>query len=131
MTNGKPAIVKLLLKKLGLELINKTYRPVSNLCFSSKLVEKCMLDQLLDQCNNNNLLPDFQLAYCQYCSIETSLVNITNDILWGMQNQEVTKMVILDLSAAFDTVDHSILLKILHKSYGFCDQVLKWFNMYL
>ena len=78
-----------------------------------------MLDQLLDHCNNNNLLPDFQSGYCQYYSTETSLININNDILWGMKNQEVTMMLILDLSAAFDTVDHSILLKILHKSYGF------------
>ena len=90
-----------------------------------------MLDQLLDHCNNNNLLLDFQLAYCQYYTTETSLINTTNDILWGMENQEVTMMLILDLSAAFDTVDHFILLKILHKSYGFCDQALKWFNTYL
>ena len=55
----KTAIVKPLLKKLGLELTNKNYRPVSSLCFISKLVEKCMLNQLLDHCNNNNLLPDF------------------------------------------------------------------------
>ena len=47
-----------------------------------------------------------------------------------MENQEVTMMLILDLSAAFDTVDHSILLKILNKTFGFCDQALKWLNMY-
>ena len=90
-----------------------------------------MLDQLLDHCNNKNLIPDFQSAYHQYYSTETSLINITNDILWGIENQEVTTMLISDLGAAFNTVDHSILLKILHKSYGFCDQVLKWFDMYL
>ena len=71
LTNGefcnqwKTAIIKPLIKKLGLELINKNYRPVSNLCFLSKHVEKCMLDQLMDDCNSNDLLPDFQLAYCQ------------------------------------------------------------------
>ena len=118
-------------RKLGLEIINRNHRPVSNLCFLSKVVEKCMLDQLLDHCNTNDLLPDFQSAYHQYYSTETSLINITNDILWGMENQEVTTMLILDLSAAFDTVDHSILLKILNKSFGFCDQALKWFDMYL
>ena len=136
LTNGefcdqwKTAIVKPLLKELVLKLINRNYRPVSNLCFLSKLVEKCMLDQLLDHCNTNNLLPDFQLAYHQYYSIETSLINITNDILWGMENQEVTTMLLLDLSTAFNTVDHSILLKILNKSFGFCDQALKWFDRY-
>ena len=75
-----------------------------------------MLDQLLDHCNNNNLLPHLQSAYHQYYSTETSLINITNDILWGMENQEVTTMLILDLRTAFDIVDHSILLKTLHKS---------------
>ena len=127
----KTAIVKPLLNKLGFKLINTNYMPVSNLCSISKLVEKCMLNQLLDHCNNNNLLPDFQSAYHQYYSTETSLINITNDILGDMKNQEVTMMLILDQSAAFDMVDHSILLKILHNSYHLCDQALKWFDMYL
>ena len=132
LTNGefcdqwKTAIIRPLIKKLGLKLINKNYRPVSNLCFLSKLVEKCMLDQLMDYCNSNDLLPDFQLAYHQNYS-----TNITNDILWGMETQEVRTKFILDLSAAFDTVNHSILLKILNKSFGYCDQALKWFDMYL
>ena len=90
-----------------------------------------MLNQLLDHCNNNNLLPDFLSAYHQHYSTETSLINITNDIFWDMENLEVTTMLILDLSAAFYMVDHSILLKILHNSYGLCDQALKWFDMYL
>ena len=71
----KTAIVKLLLKKLGLEFTNRNYRPVSNLCSILKTGGKCMLDQLLDHCNNNNLLPDFQSTYCQYHSTETSLIN--------------------------------------------------------
>ena len=71
LTNGefcdqwKTAIVKPLIKKLGFELINMNYRPVSNLCFLSKLVEKFMLDQVIDHCNSNDLLPDFQAVYCQ------------------------------------------------------------------
>ena len=59
------AIVKPLLKEAGFKLISKNYRPVSNLCFLSKLVERCMLHQLLTHCNENNLLPNFQsAAYC-------------------------------------------------------------------
>ena len=137
LTNGqfcdqwKTAIFKPILKKLGLELINRNYRPVSNLCLLSKLEEKCMLNQQLDDCNTNDLLPDFQSAFHQHYSTETSLINITNDILWGMENQEVMMMLILDWSAASDTVGHSILLKILNKSFGFCDQARKWFDMYL
>ena len=50
----------------------------------------------MDHCNSNDLFPDFQSAYCQNFSTETSLINITNDMLWGMENQDVTTMLILD-----------------------------------
>ena len=59
----KIAIVCPLLKKPGLELEKKNYRPVSNLCFLSKLVKFCMLKQLISHCNTNSLIPDFQSAY--------------------------------------------------------------------
>ena len=59
----KTAIVKPLLKKPGLDLATKNYRPVLNLSFLSKLVEQCILKQLLQHCEENHLLPDFQLAY--------------------------------------------------------------------
>ena len=61
--NWKTAIVKPLLKKPGLGLEKKNYRPVSNLSFLSKLVEQCMLKQLLQHCEDNHLLPNFQSAY--------------------------------------------------------------------
>ena len=69
-----------------------------------------MFDQLMDHCPLHNLLPDFHSAYQKNYSTETSLLSITNDILWGMENQEITTMLILDLLAAFDTMDHDILL---------------------
>ena len=77
LTNGefckdwKVAVVKPLLKKPGLDLISKNYRPISNLPFISKLVEKCMLKQLLKHCKNHNLLPDFQSAYQKNYSTES------------------------------------------------------------
>ena len=80
LTNGefckswKVAVVKPLLKKPGLDLISKNYRPISNLPFISKLVEKCMLKQLIEHCENHKLLPDFQSAYRKKYSIETSLI---------------------------------------------------------
>ena len=61
VNNWKTAIIKPLLKKLGLELIAKNYHPVSNLPFMSKLVEKCMLIQLNEHCNNQNLMPAISL----------------------------------------------------------------------
>ena len=127
----KTDIVWPLLKKTRLEPINKNYRAVSNHCFISKLVEKCMLDQLMDHCLQHNLLPYFQSAYWENYSTETSLLNITNDILWGMENQEITTMFILDLSVVFDTIDHDILLAIMERTYGFKEKALKWLDSYL
>ena len=56
---------------------------------------------------------------------------MTNDILCAMEEQNITMMVTLDLSAAFDTVDHNILLKILENQFGVTDTTLKWFDSYL
>ena len=83
----KTAIVKPLLKKPGLDLIKKNYRPVSNLSFMSKLVEWCMLKQLLQHCKDNHLLPDFQSAYQTNYSTEASLVKLVNNILWSMEKK--------------------------------------------
>ena len=106
LTNGdfneewNTAIVRPLLKKFGLGLIHINYRPVSNLCFLSKLLERCMLKQLMDHCNKNNLLPDFQSAYRKHYSTKTSFVNMVSEILWNFERQNITTVVILDLSAA-------------------------------
>ena len=126
----KTAIVKSLFKKPGLDLAKKNYRPVSHLSFLSKLVEQCMLKQLLQYREENHLLPDFQLAYRPTYSTETSLVKLGNDILWSMEKTD-HEMVILDLSAAFDMVDHDKLLTILNKQFGICGKALEWFNSYL
>ena len=80
----KTAIIRPLIKKAGLELRKKNYRPVSNLCSLSKLVDHCMLRQFLKHCDNNCLLPDFQSAYWANYSTETSLVKMANDILWAL-----------------------------------------------
>ena len=120
----KTAMVKSLIKKARLEISKKNYRPVSNLCSLSKLVEHCVLKQFLKHCDNNCLLPDFQSAYWANYSTETSLLKMTNNILWAMEEQHITMMVILDLSAAFDMVDHSILLKILENQFGVTDTAL-------
>ena len=80
--NRKTAIVCPLLKKHGLDLLMKNYRPVSNLCFLSKLVKCCMLKQLINHCNTNCLIPDFQSAYRENYSTETSLIKMCSDIVW-------------------------------------------------
>ena len=58
--------------------------------------------------------------------METSLLKMVSDILWGMENQEITT-VILDLSAAFDMVDHDILT-VLKNHFGIDGEALKWFE---
>ena len=107
------------------------YRPVSNLSFIFKEIEKCTLQQLAQHCNNHTLLPDFQSAYQKHHSCETNLLKLTNDILWGMENQQVTSMIILDLSAAFNIVDHELLLQVLNHGFGEIDKALEWYKNYL
>ena len=127
----KVALVKPLLKKIGLELITSNYQLVSNLSFLSKVLERCVINQFATHCDVNNLLPGYQLAYRRNYSCETALIKITNNCLWDMKNQMVTAMIAIDLSAAFDTVDHEILLDVLNKKIGVHNIALKWFNDYL
>ena len=127
----KTSIVKPLLKKIGLDLIFKNYRSVSNLKFLAKLVEKCMLLQFNEHCSLNSLLPSYQSAYRKYYSCETSLLKLADNLLNEMENQRVSALVVMDLSAAFDTVDHKILLDVLSSQYVIEGKALKWFDTYL
>ena len=119
----KEAIVKTPVKKPSGGLVKTNYRQVSNLGFISKVVEK--------HCNQNSLLPEYQSAYRKEHSCETSLAKLVNDILWGMENKLVAAVVILDLSAAFDTVDHDRLLDVLEKWFGITDTAKIWYHNYL
>ena len=127
----KEALIVPLLKKLGLELIEKNYRPVSNLQFISKLCERAAGNQLVGHVKGGGLYEVVQSAYRDGHSTETALLKVQNDILNAMDNQQVTLLVLLDLSAAFDTVDHTILLKRLEVMYGISGTALKWFESYL
>ena len=127
----KTAILRPLLKKSNLPLIYKNYRPVSNLPFISKIAEKSAMGILEEHCTLNMLNSDYQSAYKKGFSCETLLLKIVNDILWAMENKQITALVMLDLSAAFDTVDHDILLQILENKFGVKDKALDWFRSYL
>ena len=124
----KTAIVKPLIKAKKKETTHSNYRPVSNLSFISKVVERCTLQQFTQHCNKHTLLPHFQSTYQKHHSCETSLLKLTNDLLWGMEKQHVTSMIILDLSAAFDTVDHELLLRVLNHKFGVTDMALEWYQ---
>ena len=127
----KEALVKPLLKKITLEFINKYYRPVSNLPFTGKLMERCVIDQLIDHIHTNNLMEPLQSAYKLCHSIETALLKVKADIIKAIDNQEITSLVLLDLSAAFDMVDHKILLNCLENHFGIKGMVLQWIDSYL
>ena len=127
----KTAILRPLLKKCNLDLIESNYRPVSNLSFISKLTESAAISQLNIHCDYNNLIPDHQSAYKENYSCETALVKFVNDVLWSMECKEISVLICLDLSAAFDTVYHSVLLKTLGNSFGVTDVALERFKSYL
>jgi hypothetical protein len=127
----KHAIITPLLKKLNLELIKKNYRPVSNLPFLSKLIERAVASQLIDHLSENELNDIFQSAYRKFHSTETALLRVQNDILMNMDKKKAVMLVLLDMSAAFDTIDHKILLKRLSERCGIKGTALKWFTSYL
>ena len=127
----KTSVVKPLLKKKGLKLQEKNYCPVSNLPFFSKLVERATLMQFDEHCREHHLLPDFQSAYRKGYSTETSLMKMTNDIFCSMERKQVTAVIVLNMSAAFDTIDHDLLLDILHKRFGIAETALQWYQSYL
>ena len=127
----KSATVKLLIKSQSKGTIHQNYRPVSNLTFLSKVVEKITLNQFTQHCEDYHLLPDYQSAYRKFHSCEISLIKLVNDLLWAMEKQEVTAMTVLDLSVAFDTVDHDLLLAVLDQKFGVKGTALKWYEQYL
>ncbi|VDI03665.1 Hypothetical predicted protein [Mytilus galloprovincialis] len=92
----KQAVVRPLLNKAGLELIYSNYRPVSNLSFLLKLIEKCALYRLNEHVKDHDLLPTNQSANRQFHSCESALLRLVNDILDGMEHQEVTAMIAVD-----------------------------------
>ena len=125
------AIIYPLLKKPGLEIIAGNYRPVSNLPFLSKVVEKIVLNRFNDHCGRFQLMPGYQLAYRKNFSCEIAIIKITNDILWSMESKRITSLTCIDLSAAFNTVDHGILLNVLQNKFGISGNALSWFKLYL
>ena len=109
----------------------KNYRPVSNLSFLSNVLERIVLSQLNEHLNHNNLLSPPQSAYRPNHSTETALLRIVNDLLTIMDNKKICILTLLDLSAAFDAIDHQILLTRLQHSFGISGPALSWFSSYL
>jgi len=103
----------------------KSYRPISNLTFMSKMVERLVCRQLVAFLQEHSLLPSHQSAYQQQHSTETAVLKIVSDLLFACDCGQVTLFALLDLSAAFDTVDH-ILLDHLQSAFGIRGSVIDW-----
>jgi len=128
----KTAYVTPLLKKADLDSADaKCYRLISNLSVLSKLLERLVAQQLIDYLRGAGLLPDLQSAYQDFHCTVTAVLKVMSDILRAIDNGNLSLLALLDLSSAFDTVDHEILLRRLEVCYGLQGTALSWFTSYL
>lgn len=128
----KHAVVRPLLKKPNLDpSVMSNFRPVSHLPFLSKVLEKVVFNQLQSFLENNSVLEKFQSGFRSRHSTESALLKVHNDIARAVDTKSPVVLVLLDLSAAFDTVDHSVLLSRLCDYVGIRGTALKWFESYL
>ena len=128
----KSALVTPILKKRCLDHNDlKNYRPVSNLCFIAKILEKLVLSQVSSYLNSHNLHNTCQSAYRPGHSTETALLKVVNDLFLSLDEGNISVLALLDFSLAFDTIDHPIHIRRLHTDFVFTDSVFQWFSSYL
>ena len=107
------------------------YRPVSNLCFIAKILEKLILSKVSSYLNSHNVYNTFQSTYHPGNSAETALLIVVNDLFLSFNKGNISVLALLDFSSAFDTIDHFILVHRHHTDFGFTDTVLQWSSSYL
>jgi exonuclease III len=130
-TSLKEAAVTPLIKKSSLDRENlRNYRPVSNLAYLGKLIEKAAITRLNDHISYHQLDEPLQSAYRPKHSVETALVKVYNDMLLTLDSGRGVMLVLLDMSSAFDTVDTVILGNRLQSLYGITGDALKWVSSY-
>ena len=128
----KSAIVRPLIKKPTLPKDNlSNYRPISNLSFISKILEKVIYSRLCSHLDSFQSLSPFQSAYRRFHSTETALTKIHNDLTLAINRRQVSALILLDLSAAFDTINHSILIQRLRSVFGISGSALSILSSYL
>ena len=128
----KQEVVRPLIKKSNLdpELLS-IYRPVTNLRFLSKVIERVAFEQLDFYLQSNNLMSKYQSAYRCSHSTETALLEVFNDLLCYLDESHAVMYIGLDFSAAFDIIDHHFLFEILAKKIGLQSVVLLFIENYL
>src|SRR6478609_6852280 len=130
--NFKTATVRPLLKKHSLPHEDlSSYCPISNLNFVSKVLERLIHTWLTNYLQSFSSLCPFQSAYRRFHSTETALIRIHNDLALAINQQKVSALVLLDLSAAFDTIDHHILIQRLTSTFGISGSALSLLSSYL
>jgi hypothetical protein len=128
----KTSSVTPLLKKPGLDKSNPSnYRPISNLNNISKIIERLFLNRFQPAVQHSPNFNRYQSAYRRSHSTETALLHTLDNIFHSADTGCSTMLVSLDFSAAFDTIDHSILLRRLENSFGITGNALTWLKSYL
>ena len=121
----KHALVKPLLQKASLDPnCIKHYRSVSSLPFLSKVLERIVLKQFVHHLKSHSLLEPFQFAHRRRHNTETALLHVVNDLLHDADSGCMSISSLLDLSAAFDTTGHSVLITTLRANFGCSGTVL-------
>jgi len=124
----KEASITPVMKKSGLDPTDaSSYRPISNLSVLSKLLERIVVRQLITYLTDAGLLPPLQSGFRPGHSTESAILFVLSDILLAVDHGDFAALVLLDLSVAFDTVDHNILLQRLESSFGIADVAWDWF----
>ncbi|CAJ0957270.1 unnamed protein product, partial [Ranitomeya imitator] len=127
----KHAKITPILKKPSLDPSSvSSYRPISLLPYASKLLEQHVHLELSSHFSSCSLFDRLQSGFRSHHSTETALTKVTNDLLTARSKRHYSVLLLLDLSSAFDTVDHSLLLQIL-SSLGITDLALSWLSSYL
>ena len=128
----KRATVVPIIKSLDEDPENlKNYRPVSNTPILAKIIEKAALEQITSYLTLNNLQSNSQSAYKKGHSCETAMLKVVNDIQEEINKNNMIILLMLDLSAAFDTIDQDILLAKLERYFGIYDKVLAFLKSFL
>jgi len=128
----KRTILLPVIKQDGLDQSDPVnYRPIANVTFLSQILERIVANHLISYLDANEMFPSYQSGFRRNHSTETLLIRLLSDFYSAMHRGHVTHLAHFDVSSAFDSVDHSILVQPLHTYFGLVDQPLAWLKSFL